>query len=108
MLREVINFFIHFLSVSKFLETILFEVSTKNMTLHPDTRHDWLPLKSLKLSFNDILLISRIVLFIQTAYFFIALNHSVNKNIFFLIYSMSVLILFLLYNVETRNIKLQN
>ena len=48
MLSEVINFFIHFLSVSKFLETISFEVSTKNMTLQPETRQDWLPLKSIK------------------------------------------------------------
>ena len=48
MLSEVINFFIHSLSVSKFLETISFEVSTKNMTLHPDIRQDWLPLKAYK------------------------------------------------------------
>ena len=45
MLIEVISFFIHSLSMSKFLEIISFEVSTKNMTLHPDTKQDWLPLE---------------------------------------------------------------
>ena len=56
MLSEVISFFIHSLRVPKFFEIILFEVSTKNMTLHPDTRQDGLPLKIIyvKVSLNFI------------------------------------------------------